>query len=89
MFTFLLLQNYKLARVATWLTSRYSYGEPCWGTYSPWSDSARFSYFIPKQIHAAKPDQLHGRKAADGQRVCLRLGSIAETEVNHSLSNTR
>lgn len=31
----LLLQNYKLAQVATWLTSRYSYGTtPLWNLFS-------------------------------------------------------
>lgn len=34
------------------------------------------------------PARLHGREEADGQQVCLRLGSIEETEANHTVYNT-
>lgn len=39
----------------------------------------------PEPQPDAKPGQLHGRKEANGQQVCLQLGSIEETEANHSL----
>lgn len=75
----LLLQNYKLAQVATWLTSRYSYGTTLlWDLFS----------VEPQGEGLTEADQLHGRKAADGHRVCLRLGSIEETEANHTVYAT-
>lgn len=39
----------------------------------------------PELRQDAKPDQLHGRKEADGQQVCLQLGFIEETEANHTV----
>lgn len=35
-----------------------------------------------------KPDRLHGREEANGQQVCLQLGSIEETEANHTVYYT-
>lgn len=88
----LLLQNYKLAQVATWLTSRYSYGTtPLWTLFSVERQGDGFTAALDQLLHPetpsqdAKPDQLHGRKEADGQQVCLRLGSIEETEANHTV----
>lgn len=42
----------------------------------------------PEQQPDAKPDRLHGREEADGQQVCLQLGSIEETEANHTVYYT-
>lgn len=42
----------------------------------------------PEPQPDAKPDHLHGRKEADGQQVCLQLGSIGETEANHTVYYT-
>lgn len=41
-----------------------------------------------KHSQDSEPDQLHGRKEADGQQVCLRLGSIEETEANRTVYHT-
>lgn len=87
----LLLQNYKLAQVATWLTSRYSYGTTLlWNLFSV-ERRVEGSYRCSgsrKHSQDAEPDRLHGRKEADGQQVCLRLGSIGETEANRTVYYT-
>lgn len=63
----LLLQNYKLAQVATWLTSRYSYGTTLlWNLFSmEWCGeglaAARDQLLYPEMQPDAKHDQLHGR----------------------------
>lgn len=73
----LLLHNHKLAQVATWLTSRYSYGKTLlWDLFSKvgvggvgWVlAAAQDQSHHPKPQPDAKPDQLHGRKEADGQQ---------------------
>lgn len=57
----LLLQNYKLAQVATWLTSRYSYGTTLlWNLFSMEPDgealaAARDQLFYPETQQDAKP----------------------------------
>lgn len=42
----------------------------------------------PEPQPDAKPDELHGREEANGQQVCLQLGSIEETEANHTVYYT-
>lgn len=93
----LLLQNYKLAQVATGLTSRYSYGTTL--LWKPVLREARgggergsrrrSGSVIPNRGQTPQTfDRLHGRKEADGQQVCLQLGSIEETEANHTVYYT-
>lgn len=90
----LLLQNYKLAQVATWLTSRYSYGTTLlWNPISVEQEGkglavAQDLSLWPEPQPDAKPDKLHGRREANGQRVCLHLGSTEETEANHTVNYT-
>lgn len=87
----LLLQNYKLAQVATWLTSRYSYGTTLlWNLLYVERGGEGLAAAQDQSLHPqpqpdAKPDQLHGREEANGQQVCLQLGSIEETEANHTV----
>lgn len=94
MFTFLLLQNYKLAQVATWLTSCYSYGTTLlWNLFSTEPEGLAAARGTQDVSWAAArrqtwPARLHGIEEADGQQVCLRLGSIEETEANHTVYNT-
>lgn len=91
----LLLQNYKLAQVATGLTSRYSYGTTL--LWKPVLHEARGGEGLAATLDrlsrtvARRPKtltRLHGRKEADGQQVCLQLGSIEETEANHTVYYT-
>lgn len=92
----LLLQNYKLAQVATGLTSRYSYGttllwKPVLREARGGRGSRRRSGSVLSRTAARRPKpltRLHGRKEADGQQVCLQLGSIEETEANHTVYYT-
>lgn len=56
-----------------------------------WRGSRRCSGSVtlyPETQQDAKPDQLHDRKEANGQQVCLQLGSIEETEANHTVYYT-
>lgn len=62
----LLLQNYKLAQVATWLTSRYSYGTTLlWIQFSTEHQAAAQDLYPEPQPDAKKQDRLCGRKEAD------------------------
>lgn len=44
--------------------------------------------FIPNDSQTPEADQLHGGTEANGQQVCLQLGSIEETEANHTVYYT-
>lgn len=97
MFTF---YSYRIS--SSWLSSRYSYGKTRWwdllcmdgrgkkgkGGGHEGPAAAQDPSLRPEPQPDAKPGRLHGRKEADGQQVCLQLGSIEETEANHTVYYT-
>ena len=82
MVTFLLLQNYTSAQVATWLTSGYSYGTTLLCNQFSIEGEGAWRHHNPALRWDTPTGQLHGRMEDDGQEVCLRLGPMGKP---HSL----